>query len=399
MSFYSGKNKDNSADINAITTQVASNTSSLADIATNAKTNGAKTDGTDTKALIQAILDTFTTGGELIFPKGEYVISGAIKPLSNTKLIFKKGAVIKSTNTNDSIILVDGKTDVTIEGGSFTYGQSFTFDEVNATSGGDNTKGLITIQNGSANIKVIGSTLNNSQRIGVLIKGSNANIIEKCYFKNLYAYYGVFIYQDSHFNQIIHNHIDMITNTGIGIFGGVNGVDGATSDTTCTHNIIANNVIENCQRSPVTDSGIGIELHNWQAYNVISDNTIKKCDSMGISCTNGKTGYNGGYCTITGNTITDIYNRSYAGIELAGVLGCTVSNNTILDTKSNGVVVETSDKSVVTNNTIVSTIANNAVRLINIVTSNHCNVIGNNLEKIDTLAEACIVVGSSCNLC
>jgi hypothetical protein len=29
MSFYSGKNKDNSADINAITTQVASNTSSF----------------------------------------------------------------------------------------------------------------------------------------------------------------------------------------------------------------------------------------------------------------------------------------------------------------------------------------------------------------------------------
>jgi hypothetical protein len=40
MSFYSGKNKDNSADINAITTQVASNTSSLAESAK--KTEGTK---------------------------------------------------------------------------------------------------------------------------------------------------------------------------------------------------------------------------------------------------------------------------------------------------------------------------------------------------------------------
>ncbi|MFE7820605.1 right-handed parallel beta-helix repeat-containing protein [Priestia megaterium] len=368
----------------------------IEDIATNAKAKGAKTDGTDAKTTIQSLLDGMSSGGELIFPKGEYVISGALKPKSNTRLTLKKGAVIRSTNFNDSIIEITGKENILIEGGTLTYGQTFTFDNINSSAGADNQEGLVTITGGSSNIKVVDCAFVNAQRIGVVITKSTGNSVSNCSFSNLYAFFGVRISDDSHLNRIINNSFNYISHVGIGIYGGVQGFDGATTNNACTQNIISNNVIQNIQKSSIPDGGIGIELHNWHSFNIISNNSIRLCDSMGISCTNGKAGYTGGYCSITGNTIKDIYGVSYSGIELAGVVGCTVANNTILDTKVQGIIIESSNRSVVESNIVTSTVQDSTVRLINIVTSNHCTVKGNSLEKNGTLGEACIVVGSSC---
>lgn len=168
----------------------------------NAKALGCKGDGVtdDTSAINTAISDLVTAGVyELVFPKGEYVISGQINIPSNFELRGMQGSVLKyvGNGISGNLLNIQGTdadnpvenvsiTNISIDGTNQVYKGGHDMDNPTVTSTDPMYYGLVCVcVKYGKNIKITGCNFNDVYGEGIKLLRCTNCIVEECNLKDV----------------------------------------------------------------------------------------------------------------------------------------------------------------------------------------------------------------------
>jgi hypothetical protein len=359
--------------------------SSLADIATNVKSFGAKGDGiTDDTTAIQNAINSLTNGGRILFPAGTYLISKSVSNYvltlnSNIELQGKKGKTIFKLNSGSGTVYMMGN-------GSYTENIKITniifdgnYPTVNATSSPlffPNIKNIVSQENIYKNFGGQGTNYGDT----VLAQDITH---ERDYFDTIVGT-GILTHnnknikvKDCHFNNVKDSNINVTAQTveDIETFILLSGnVSICPSDFVSGHSVfsimgdnsqVVNNKIQGgavqivihagpfaknsrnylIQGNILEDGGQGITVNqDVNAKIIISNNFIKNPTSSGIELT----GWDGsatlqGQCVVSDNIIEGSGSSTYTqyqipmSIKVSGLVNGIIKGNIITNPNYAGI--------------------------------------------------------------